>query len=355
MDQQLGTAESLSYAKDRIISDLIVLSCDIVTDFPLTRLITLFRDQDPSLIALVSTRNPTATTRCFGSAKSRPEKDLIGVDGKRLVFFNLESDFGQSIPFSKTMFRQCPDFQIFSNYFDSHIYFFKKYEIDDLIRDSAMTSLKGEFLPYLVQKQFSPGNFVTKSESQELQPGKCCEENDVISKAFNRLDVGGGSRRGLLLLPVNQNKYPTGRSSRCFVEVMREGYCVRSNSLAGYIEANKMISATEADKTRGRNFVNSILGKNSVCADNSHLIRSVVGSNCNIKANVKISDSVIMDGVTIEEGSVIQASILCPDSRVGKKSSLERCLVSSGYQIHPQSQFSNEFLADGGEVDMFEF
>jgi translation initiation factor eIF-2B subunit gamma len=346
MDQQLGTAESLILAKDKLITDLIVLSCDIVTDFPLIKLITMYRDQNPSLIALISTRNPTATTRSFGSSKNRTEKDLIGVDGQRLVFFNSESDFGQSIPFPCSMVRKCCDVQIFSNYFDSHVYVFRKDVIDSLIREAVITSIKGEFLPHLIEKQFREQN-TTSSDSNE-------EDGDEIEQAFAKLEPSSGSRTGLMLRAIDDTKYPNSRT-RCFVKLVTEGYCVRSNSLTGYMEANKVIASGDSDKWKGKNFVNSVLGKNSTCAENSHFIRSVIGSNCNIKANVKVTDSILMDGVTIEEGCLIQGSVICTDARIGKKSSLERCLVSVGYQVHPQSQFANEFLADGGEVDMFEF
>ena len=345
IDKHLGTAESLAMAKERLTSDLIILSCDVVTDYPLVKLITMHRDQDAAMIALISTQNPTATTRAYGSSKNRSEKDLIGVDGDRLVFFNSEFDFGQSIPFSASLLNRCSDMHIFSNFFDSHVYIFKKPAVDAMIREGVIKSLKGEFLPHLVGQQF--GEDHVKEDEQE-------PVSDTIERALARLEPSCGDRRGLMLQRITDGKYPNGRT-RCFLQVIRSGYCVRGNSLAGYIEANKAIASRESDQRKGRNFVNSILGKDSVCADSSHLVRSVVGANCRIKSNVKISDSVIMDGVTIEEGCVVQASVICADAKVGKKCSLERCLVSGGYQVHQQSQFANEFLADGGEVDMFEF
>lgn len=344
MDQQLGTAESLVLAKDKLVTDLIVLSCDVVTDYPLSRLLTLHRDQNPSLIALIWTQNASAMTNAYGSSKNRSEKDLIGVDGKRLVFFSSESDFGQSIPFSCSMIRKTTDVRIFSNYFDSHVYVFRKQAIDALIREATITSIKGELLPHLVEKQFVDDDGVRGEE----------EDEDMIESAFAKLEPSGGERRGLLLQTADHVKYPNDKCP-CFAEVMAQGFCVRGNSLAGYIEANKVIASRESDKLKGRNFVNSILGKNSSCAENSHLVRSVIGANCIIKPNVKVSDSVIMDSVTIEDGCVIQGSVICSDAKVGKKCTLERCLVSVGYQVHQQSHFVNEFLADGSDVDMFEF
>lgn len=348
MDQQLGTAESLILAKEKLVSDLLVLSCDIITDFPLNKLITVYRDQNPALIALISTQNPTATTISYGSSKNRSEKDLIGIDGKRVVFFSSESDFGQSIPFSCSMIRKCTDIQIFSNYFDSHVYIFRKGVIDTLIREAVITSIKGEFLPCLVQKQFTDGT----RAATELPAVDDEAENDVIEAAFKKLEPMTGDRRGLLLRPIDES---SSHATRCLVQVIRQGFCIRSNSLPGYMEANKVIASGDSDKCKGKNFVNSILGKNSTCVENSRFIRSVIGSNCIIKANAKVSDSVIMDGVTVDEGCEIRGSVICADARIGKKSSLERCIVSSAYQVHPQSQFVNEFLADGGEVDMFEF
>ncbi|TMW39559.1 hypothetical protein DOY81_015361, partial [Sarcophaga bullata] len=52
-DSDFGTADSLRYIHDKIQSDFLVLSCDIVTNVSLYPLINKFRQHDASLTALL--------------------------------------------------------------------------------------------------------------------------------------------------------------------------------------------------------------------------------------------------------------------------------------------------------------
>ena len=388
MDEQYGTAESLFQIKDKIHTDCIVLSCDVITNYSLVNMMNIYRTRDPSLVTLFSDVNPTATTRCFGSSKSgRVEKDLIGLDiipstandfnsislssgldeHHRLVFFHSESDFGQSIPFSTEMILKTNSLSLISNYFDAHVYILKKSALDVVFSSEAgISSLKGEVIPFLVKQQFEQKE-LTEEHSENVN-GMSLFERTALN-----FDLGSGAK-GLFLKP----KKSSPQSANCIANIMKATptasvasgntdvsssglFCIRSNSLSGFIESNKRIALenstsitpqTPGGSSRGRNCINSLISDiNTTVSANAHVIRSVIGANCCIHASVKIADSVVMDGVVIEEGVVLQATVVCADAKIGKKSSLERCLVSSGYKIHAESQFADEFLADGTEAE----
>ena len=367
MDEQYGTADSLSLVKDRIITNCMIVSCDVITNYPLINMINVFRRDDPSLVSLICTSNATSTTRCFGSSKSgRGEKDLVGLNDdvmngknvditvnleeqKKLVFFHSESDFGQSIPFSSDMIKKCSDFSIITSYYDAHVYIIKKSALDSLFSDRSISSLKGEFIPLLVKKQFE--------EQQDMLKKKSAFEETAAS-----FDLG---LTGLYFLPKNlctincvANVVRTTNYSSTTnnaTNVSSSIFCIRSNNLSGFIEANKRIALESTGSgmdVKARNSIHSLVGdKNTSIAINAHIIRSVIGSNCVVGAAAKITDSIVMEGVTIEDGVVLQATVVCSDAKIGKKSSLERSLVSSGYKVHPESQFVDEFLADGSETE----
>jgi translation initiation factor eIF-2B subunit gamma len=206
-----------------------------------------------------------------------------------------------------------------------------------------MSSLKGEFVSHLVDKQFDISENENYKDDEHLL--------DLFEQTALTFDLGDDEKRGLLL---QDKKSLASQRTICLTDIIRPpSYCIRSNNIAGFIEANKKIAEVSWTPVtaggRTKNFLYSIIGENSIVADSSHIIRSVIGNNCTIGLHVKITDCVIFDGVNIEDGCILQQTVVCSDGKIGRKSSLERCIVSSGYKVHTESQFSDEFLADGEE------
>lgn len=51
--EDLGTADSLRLISDKIVSDIIVVSCDFITDLNLNPVLDLFRRHDASVVTLL--------------------------------------------------------------------------------------------------------------------------------------------------------------------------------------------------------------------------------------------------------------------------------------------------------------
>ncbi len=71
-----------------------------------------------------------------------------------------------------------------------------------------------------------------------------------------------------------------------------------------------------------------MVGRGSTLGDKCSVKRSVLGSNCQLGANVKIINSVLMDGVIVDDGCHVQNSIICGGAHLQ---------VTSVYLLLPQA------------------
>lgn len=134
-DSDFGTADSLRYVHDKIQSDFLVLSCDIVSNVSLYPLINKFRQHDASLTALLFKSGFESDVTLPGpKTKHKPERDLIGIhpETKRLLFLASASDFEEVMQVNAHLLRKNGKMTIYSRQIDSHIYVMKKWVLEFL-------------------------------------------------------------------------------------------------------------------------------------------------------------------------------------------------------------------------------
>lgn len=134
-DSDFGTADSLRYIHDKIQSDFLVLSCDIVSNVSLYPLINKFRQHDAALTALLFKSGFESDVTLPGpKTKHKPERDLIGIhpETRRLLFLASASDFEEVMSVNAHLLRKNGKMTIFSRLTDSHIYVVKKWVLDYL-------------------------------------------------------------------------------------------------------------------------------------------------------------------------------------------------------------------------------
>lgn len=160
--EDLGTADSLRLVSDKITGDLIILSCDIITDCPLDGIFNIFRKHNASLVSVLfdtskSSEHNTPITIPGPKSKVKVERDLIGIDTNtsRLVFQASSSDFDTTVAFSKKMFKKHPNFTLFSRLLDSHIYVMKHWVLKYINYEKKFSTIKGEVVPHVVKKQLT--------------------------------------------------------------------------------------------------------------------------------------------------------------------------------------------------------
>lgn len=138
----------------RIKTDLLVVSCDTITNVSLSPMFDLFRKNDASVVSLFSKGGVEAEFTAPGpKTKYKPgrlscdftkpvihlinlilERDLIGIsmDDQRLLFVASTSDFDEVVQLPGHLLRRNQRFKVYSRLLDTHIYLMKKWIIDFL-------------------------------------------------------------------------------------------------------------------------------------------------------------------------------------------------------------------------------
>ncbi|XP_037683314.1 translation initiation factor eIF-2B subunit gamma isoform X3 [Choloepus didactylus] len=250
-----GTADSLRYIYSKLKTDVLVLSCDLVTDVALHEVVDLFRAHDASLAMLMRKGQdglePAPGQK--GKKKAVEQRDFIGVDstGKRLLFMANEADLDEELVIKGSILQKHPRIRFHTGLVDAHLYCLKKYVVDFLVGNSSITSIRSELIPYLVRKQFS------STSSQQEQEEK---EEDPKKKELKSVDIYSFIKEANTRLPYDAcwnacqgDKWEDlSRSQvRCYVHIMKEGLCSRVSTLGLYMEANRQVKRWVQKRNHG--------------------------------------------------------------------------------------------------------
>ncbi|KAM6343103.1 translation initiation factor eIF2B subunit gamma isoform 2-T2 [Alca torda] len=335
-NMDMGTADSLRHIHQKIKTDVLVLSCDLITDVDLYKVVDLFRTHDATLSMLMKkTHEPTEVVPGQkGKKKPVEQRDFIGVDdtGKRLLFMANEADLDEELVIKRSILQK------------------------------TITSLRSELIPHLVRKQFS--------SPASLQQGLDNKEEDQKKKEQASLDIYSFIKEdNSLLKPAPDNSCWNDHRGdmnetlhegkvRCYVHIMKEGLCYRVNTLGLYIEANRQVpklllnlgleeplvhgSAQITD--RGMVGSDSIVGSSTQVGEKTSIKHSIIGSMCTIKDKVKITNCIIMNSVTIEEGCCLQGSVICHNAVIEKGADIKDCLIGSDQKLETKAKHVNEVI-----------
>uniref|UniRef100_A0A9J8AHG9 Translation initiation factor eIF2B subunit gamma n=1 Tax=Cyprinus carpio carpio TaxID=630221 RepID=A0A9J8AHG9_CYPCA len=346
-EADMGTADALRHIQQKIKTDILVVSCDLITDVALHEVVDLFRAHSATLSMLMSKVHEFTETvpGQKGKKKAGEQRDFVGVDvtGKRLLFMANEADLDEGLVFRKSIMRKHPRMLIKTGLLDAHLYCLKRSVVDFLVHNKSVTSIRGELVPYLVRKQFSKSlnsqNETEDSEKNQKQQDAHHNLGKVLCLARER--SCWNDHRG------DMSEAYHGGKLRCYVHIMEEGMCYRVNTLAAYIEANRVVPKLFEDPpihpgalVSERSLVgsDSIIGPLCQISDRTSIKRSNVGMSTTIKEKVKITNSIIMNGVIIEEGCNIQGSVICNNAVIGRGADIKYCLVGSGQHVEPEGE-----------------
>uniref|UniRef100_A0A3P9KWD7 Translation initiation factor eIF2B subunit gamma n=1 Tax=Oryzias latipes TaxID=8090 RepID=A0A3P9KWD7_ORYLA len=359
-DGDMGTADALRHIQQKIKTDILVVSCDLITDVALHEVVDLFRAHNATLAMLMSKAHEFTETvpGQKGKKKTAEQRDFVGVDqsGQRLLFMANEADLEDGLSLRKSVIRKHPRMHIRTGLVDAHLYCLKKAVVDFLSENKSISSIRGELLPYLVRKQFS------KTANCEKIKDDC--EDQTQKKSSTDDEVVISSRDESLLQRAQElscwndhrgdmSEAYHGGKLRCYVHILEQGLCCRVNTLAAYIEANRLapklfeepaVHPSSVISERCQMGSDSIIGALCQVADKTSIKRSTIGNSTTVKEKVKIANSIIMHGVTIEEGCNIQGSVICSNAVIGRGADLKYCLVGSGQWIEPEAERTNEVI-----------
>ncbi|KAJ4450126.1 translation initiation factor eIF2B subunit gamma isoform X2 [Periplaneta americana] len=364
-DEDWGTADTLRFLSDRIKSDVIVVSCDFITDMSLHPILDLHRLHSNGVMALYFEPQPSDNTLVTPGPKSKfkPERDLVGLDEKtsRLVFVGSVSDFDSEVPISREIMEKHPVIDMYSKITDAHFYIFKKWVVDFLVHKKNISTLKGELLPYLVKKQASKRNKIDKR----------AEANTSAIDEDTKKDIFDFAQESYLTLKVrnisfyndhksDMNSAYHGDSIRCYGFLApSHKFGARINTIVDYCNINRQIKDRWEMVTGGVQFVRvhssadikstqmddtCMVGENTTIAEKTSIKACIIGARCEIESKVRLANCILMNGVKIREGCILSNCVVCDGVEICNNAELKDCLIGSNNVISAEAKHTSEVL-----------
>ncbi|KAF9579455.1 hypothetical protein BGW38_004276, partial [Lunasporangiospora selenospora] len=305
VDDNTGSAVALALIKDKIETDFIVISCDLLTDLIPHQFLDMHRSEDPTVTALFfePTKGEAGPT---GSSKVKEVTQYIGIDASnsQLVYMN-NSDSMDSDEFSLriSLLEKHPVMNVSRLLQDGHLYIFKRWVIDliaEVAQKRTMASIKEHVLPLLVKSQHQRGLADREGVTRALEAGISTQPS--IQKLALSLSTTQP-------LEDSQENGESNRSVKCKAYVIPKGvYCGRANSIANYFEVNRyytkitdMVRNPNQTTAQAQVGADSLIGDDTKIGDRTSVKKSTLGSHITIGKNVKIVNSIVMDHAIIED------------------------------------------------------
>ena len=163
-------------------------------------------------------------------------------------------------------------------------------------------------------------------------------------------------------MKMSTHKQEKEEKIKCFALVLDGGFCLRSNNVMMYCEANRQIprplTVEDMDVVKfqsvhpsvrlNRSIVgqDSMVGEGSSIGEKVMIKKSIIGRHCIIKEKVKITNSIVMDYSVIEEGCSITGSVVSSHVEIGEKCDVKDSVVAGGQKINPMGKYNNESVME---------
>ncbi|XP_076232583.1 eukaryotic translation initiation factor 2B subunit gamma [Calliopsis andreniformis] len=363
--EDLGTADSIRLIHEKIYTDFLVISCDLITNIDICEILNLYRTYNASITAVMLPvpKLPEDFITPGPKIKQKPETDLIGMDNEtgRLIFLASASDFEEIINISQILLKKHTSFTIHSKLMDAHLYIINRWVLEFLVHNKNFSTLKGELLPYIVSKQLSK------------PPKQCLDDKNT---SIVRVNLKEDIFRFAVEKPLNElirkmsayNDHSTdlegayhGDIIRCYAHIVNGKFGVRANTIRMYHFANAKISEWWSNNSNGQSLLSTIsntaivnttqmqdchVGDNVFIDEKTSLKQCHIGLNTRIESKTRISQSVIMDNVIIKQRCIIHNCILCNGCIIEEATELSDCVVGPQHHVTSGSRHSCEVLTN---------
>lgn len=359
LERYLGSADALRRIAHRIHTDFFVLGGDLVSNLPFQNLADLARAQDAGLVMAVSEdAEPSADAK--ERKKAEAEAAAAGVDGqyfgidaesKRLLLFKSQADVEEKLEVSKRLLAAHPRFTLHTRIKDAHLYLFSQWVLYFLQSKPSIVSIQSELIPCLVSGQFKQKYAEWKHYGKNSAQSLALRMSHAARAGSDESDDGANVsaltqpnlNRGLTT-DVSSGSLATITASSSMTDIANKGadtfkesfrlfvyhasantFCMRANTLANYKNLNHELCsdreyaympwpaiATDnyADRLQKQYASCVAIGRETVVGegttfqgDSTTIKRSCIGKGCNIGAKVKLHGCIVMDNVTIADGS----------------------------------------------------
>ncbi|KAJ9457998.1 putative translation initiation factor eIF-2B subunit gamma [Diplonema papillatum] len=403
------TAEALKAVANKVERDVLVVSCDTITDIPISKILSQHR----------GTR-ATATVVCRhkkdydSKSKERHLIEFFGLEKQnRITFFASSAELSDQMTYIKKSFlARRPCMTLTTSLLDGHIYVLNKWALDLLEKKQEITSLKHELLPLLSSQQFRrikqdgtwgdlgvpppPHPMLADAEDDLLGPvlkgiisiDDLSSKKDVAalspfapppSSSYDPISVYAfiADNNGALAvdpaeakLISEQKKAGEYLTRAChistFVEACRDvakgitavaggratGGAVWVSSIAAALAAEYEENWTKPSRegifpNRASVSSPSAVGVNYQPGESAIVKATVIGNNVTIGTNTRVSQCILLDGVTIAANCTLQGCIIGYDTRIPEKTILKECVVGNSVDsLKGHTEHKNEVISN---------
>lgn len=362
-----------------------VVSCDLITDAPLSKIADLHRSKNALMTCLLSgpqasgLLSSSTASGAQGSASSAADSSsltdpryLASLAGEELLVtldmstMNVATDSVHSVsscdliycapqadsldesnthlPIKMSTLFRYPKMRLRTDLLDPHCYLFGLGIFDTI--EEILKSASG--------KQGDAGDESEIEEELTIPASLFSLREDVIPKVLRR---------------VHQFRSSEGiskRPSSTFAVIVDTGnYCLRANTLPALLEATRQLMkspsfaslvtgqkvATSAEiSSRSQVGNDSLFGESSRLGERSSIKKSVVGANCCIGNNVKLVNCIVMDGAVVEDGCKLDGCIIGPKAILREKCQLKDCDVAGGFELERERTAKAETFGSNREL-----
>ncbi|KAJ1921779.1 Translation initiation factor eIF-2B subunit gamma [Mycoemilia scoparia] len=387
-DEMIGTAEVLGNLSDRIKGDVIVTSCDTITDVPAQQFLDLYRLNRPSVAAvfseIMSSEGGGGSSKDEGKlleqffyshhprAQHVETKYVVGIDQRssRLVMLKPTDDDDKSIDVRSSICKRYPSLAISNNFLDAHIYVFSRWVIDFIKANSGITSLQEQLIPLLVRAQSHPQLYskyridefinpksepvVEESMQYSQNVGVTSEQEAPAPKTYGPLSVFAYVRRNCIGGRANNN--PRYCDLNKVIARISQAPSVDASASVGaktVVRYKQMVTTASSSSSLLFNnelevTTDSQVGRGTKIGQKSKIEKSVVGFHCTIGNNVKITNSVVMDYASIEDGVTLDSSIVCQNVHIGSNSTISKSEIGARKEVPADTIAKGEQLILSG-------
>eukprot|EP01059_Diplonema_ambulator_P033767 TRINITY_DN7208_c2_g1_i1.p1 TRINITY_DN7208_c2_g1~~TRINITY_DN7208_c2_g1_i1.p1 ORF type:complete len:490 (+),score=52.49 TRINITY_DN7208_c2_g1_i1:29-1471(+) len=378
------TAQALKAVSSKIDENAIVVSCDTITDVPLSNILSFHRKKCSTATILMRHKQvPDAKDKT--AIKERHLVEFVGLEGDNRVCLFASSAEMVDVKMKKSYVTRRPNMKLTTSLLDAHVYILNRWVLDLLQAKKSLTSLKHELLPVLTSNQFRRQNTDGNWGDLPIPPPTVAvplSTDPPFPTILSPADLGSkveNSSPPPIYDPVRVFAYIADNNGKLALDpydvkklgekVMPGEYVTRVNYLSTYQEANKHVAkclpeSVEAEYLSAELSENwakphkegrfppkvsvsspSLIGKNYQPAEGVIVKATVVGNNVTVDAQTRISQSVIMHNVQIGSGCTIQNCVIGSGCVIPPRTTLKECVLGCNIDELKQSEYKGEHIS----------
>lgn len=162
----LGELDCLRAVADRIRKDVLVIGTDVITECVLPQLTELHRLRACDVTMLLKedlVEDAADKSRKARRKRDEEDVDFVGISAEGRVLIKQAMGEVEELPVLKPLLRRVGGLAVRTDLLDVRVYCLAKWVFDFAVRTTRMTAFRGELLPFLVQRQFQPLEFMEEN------------------------------------------------------------------------------------------------------------------------------------------------------------------------------------------------